>query len=111
MQDGREVSRMSDTNWMEAEAYDLADKFSEKLTMAYKQGVSDAWMNIKSLWDKGVCSFEWSAEEMMLYAEKSDKCRKEVEKMADKIGIHALYAMVRDMRGEPEQEVHDEQTD
>lgn len=97
---------MSDTNWMEAEAYDLADRYSEQLSKAYKQGVSDAWMNIKRLWDKGVCSFEWSAEEMMLYAEKSDKCRKEVEDIADKIGIHALYAMVREMRGEP-----DEQTD
>ncbi|MBQ1570720.1 MAG: hypothetical protein IIZ78_06330 [Clostridiales bacterium] len=91
---------MSDTNWMEAEAYDLADKISEKLTMAYKQGVNDAWMNIKSLWNEGVCSFEWSAEEMMLYAERTDKSRKEVEDIANKIGIHALYAMVREMRGE-----------
>lgn len=93
---------MSDTNWMEAEAYDLADKFSEKLTMAYKQGASDAWMNVKSLLSKGGCSLEWSAEEMMLYAEETDKYRKDVEDIANKIGIHTLYAMVREMRGEEE---------
>lgn len=93
---------MSDTNWMEAEAYDIADKLSEKLTTAYKQGVSDAWMNVKSLLRKGGCSLEWSAEEMMLHAEKTDKCRKDVEEIANKIGIHALYAMVREMRGEEE---------
>ncbi len=93
---------MRDTNWMEAEVYDLTDKFVAKLTTAYKQGVSDAWMNVKGLRDKGVLSFEWSAEELMLYAEKTDKCRKDVEDIANKIGIHALYAMVREMRGEEE---------
>ena len=92
---------MSDTNWMEAEAYGLAERMNEALDKAYKQGVSDAWCNAKALWNSGTCSsFELSAEEMMLYAERTDKSRKEVEDIANKIGIHALYAMVREMRGE-----------
>ena len=95
-----EGDKMSDTEWMEAEAYNLSDRMNEALDKAYKQGVSDAWANIKTLWNNGTCSFEWSAEEMMLYAEKGDKCRKDVERIANDIGINALYAMVRDMRCE-----------
>ena len=91
---------MSDISWMEAEAYGLADGINKALDKAYKQGVNDAWDNTKTLWNNGTCSFEWSAEEMMLYAEKGDKCRIDVERIANDIGINALYAMVRDMRGE-----------
>ena len=91
---------MSDISWIEAEAYNTADKIEESLNKAYKQGVTDAWNNAKALWNNGTCSFEWSAEEMMLYAEKGDKCRIDVERIANDIGIDALYAMVRDMRGE-----------
>ena len=94
---------MSNTEWMEAEAYAIADRLSESLNKAYKQGVSDAWANVKTLWNNGTCSFEWSAEEMMLYAEKGDKCRIDVERIANDIGINALYAMVRDMRGEQDE--------
>lgn len=91
---------MSDIQWMEAEAYAHADRMQEMLDKAYKQGVSDAWANVKELWDSGTFSAEWSAEEMMRYAEKGSKCRLDVQKIADEIGIHALYAMVRDMRGD-----------
>ena len=91
---------MSDISWMEAEAYNMADRIEESLNKAYKQGVTDAWNNIKALWNNGTLSMEWSAEEMMLYAEKDDECRKEVENIANKIGIHALYDMVHKMRGE-----------
>lgn len=94
------MNRVSNTEWMEAEAYAIADRLSESLDKAYKQGVSDAWANVKTLWNNGTYSFEWSAEEMMLYAEKGDKCRIDVERIANDIGINALYAMVRDMRGE-----------
>jgi len=44
-----------------------------------------------------------SKEEMMLNAERGDKCRIEVERIANDIGINALYAMVRDMRGEQDE--------
>ena len=95
---------MADIEWMEAEAYAQADRMSEMLDKAYKQGVSDAWNNVKTLWDSGTCSFEWSADEMMVYAEKKSKYSADIKAIADAIGIHALYAMVRDMRGEGEQE-------
>lgn len=91
---------MSDISWMEAESYSLADRMSGMLDKAYKQGVRDAWSNVKDLWNEGTFSVAWSADEMMLYAEKGSKCRADVKKIADEIGIHALYAMVREMRGE-----------
>ena len=91
---------MSNISWMEAESYSLADRMSGMLDKAYKQGVSDAWGNVKDLWNEGTFSVAWSADEMMLYAEKGSKCRADVKKIADEIGIHALYAMVREMRGE-----------
>lgn len=91
---------MSNTDWMEAETYAMADRLNESLDKAYKQGVSDAWNNVIDLWNAGTFSVEWSADEMMRYAEKGNKCRADVEKIADEIGIHALYAMVREMRGE-----------
>lgn len=91
---------MSDISWMEAEAYNMADRIEESLNKAYKQGITDAWNNVKALWNNGTLSMEWSADEMMLYAEKKDKCRIDVERIANDIGINALYAMVRDMRGE-----------
>lgn len=94
---------MSDISWMESEAYAHADRMNEMLEKAYKQGVNDAWGNIKALWNKGTLSFEWSADEMMLYADKDEKCRAKVKLIADEIGIHALYAMVRDMRGEQDE--------
>lgn len=91
---------MSDLEWMEAEAYALADRVNEQLDKAYKQGVRDAWRNVKVLWnDKKVFSVEWSAEEMMLYAENDVECREAIEKIADKIGIQALYAIVSNMKG------------
>ena len=70
------------------------------LDKAYKQGVSDAWSNVINLWNAGTFSVEWSADEMMRYAETGRKCRDDVKKIADEIGSHALYAMVREMRGE-----------
>ena len=94
---------MSDTDWMEAEAYNLADRFNEALDKAYKQGINDAWSSVKDLWDRGICSFDWSADEMMKYADRDEKCRIKVKSLADEIGIHALYAMVRDMRGEQDE--------
>ena len=93
---------MSDIQWMEAYAYDHAEKLQNMLEQAYKQGVSDAWCNVVDLWNNGTFSIEWSADEMMLYAKKGSKCRSDIEKIADEIGINALYAMVRDMRGEGE---------
>lgn len=53
---------MSDTNWMEAEAYDLADKIYEKLTMAYKQGVNDAWTEADKKYARSVFEALPSAE-------------------------------------------------
>ena len=94
---------MSDISWMEEEAYDTADKFSQALSKAYEQGVTDAWSNTQMLWDRGLFSVEWSANEMMHYAEMEDKHLKEVEKLAEEMGIHALYAVVRSMRGEPDE--------
>ncbi len=91
---------MSDISWMDAEAYDIADRIIQALSQAYKQGVSDAWSNAQMLWNKGVFSVEWSAYEMMRYAEMEDKHHKEVEKLAEKMGIHALYAEVVALRGE-----------
>lgn len=91
---------MSDISWMDAEAYDIADRISQALSQAYKQGVSDAWSNAKMLWNKRVFSVEWSADEMMRYAETEDKHRKDVEKLAEQMGIHALYAEVVALRGE-----------
>ena len=91
---------MSDIQWMETEAYELCDRFSAALDKAYKQGVGDAWRNVKALWENGTFTVDWSAEEMMRYAENNVKCREDVEKIADQIGIHALYAMVSEMRGE-----------
>ena len=95
---------MGKTDWMEEEAYAIADRIEESLDKAYEQGVNDAWSNAKTLWNNGPCyfSFEWSAEEMMLYAKKGEKCRNDVERIANEIGINALYSMVRDMRGEPD---------
>lgn len=93
---------MSDISWMDAEAYDIADRISQSLSNAYKQGVSDAWSNVQMLWNKGLFSVEWSDDEMMRYAEMEDKHRKDVERLAEEMGIHALYAMVRSMRGEQE---------
>ena len=91
---------MSNISWMENEAYKHADEMEEMLNKAYKQGIDDAWNNVKDLWNNGVCSFEWSADEMMRYAENDEKNRKNVEKLAEEIGIHKLYAIVCDMRGE-----------
>ena len=91
---------MNNTGWMEAEAYAVADRLNESLNNAYKQGVSDAWNNVINLWNAGTFSVEWSADEMMQYAEKGSRCRADVKRIADEIGIHALYAMVKDMRGE-----------
>ena len=92
---------MSNIAWMENEAYKFADEMEEMLNKAYKQGIDDAWNNVKDLWNKGICSFEWSADEMIHYAESNEKNRKNVEKLAEEIGIHNLYAIVCDMRGEP----------
>ena len=94
---------MSDIQWMEAEAYAYADRMQEMLDKAYKQGVSDAWDNVKELWNGGTFSVEWSAYEMMHYAEMEDKHHKDVEKLAEEMGIHALYAMVRSMRGDEDE--------
>ena len=94
------MSIMSNISWMENEAYKHADEMEELLRKAYKQGIDDAWDNVKSLWNNGTCSFEWSAGEMMNYAERDEKYRTDVKKLADEMGIHTLYAIVCDMRGE-----------
>lgn len=91
---------MSDIGWMEAEAYNLAERYENQLDQAYKQGVSDAWKNVQDLWDKGTLTITWSAEEMMVYAEKDEINREKVRKLASDIGINALYAIASDMRGE-----------
>lgn len=91
---------MSDISWMDAEAYEIADRISQALNQAYKQGLSDAWSNAQMLWNEGLFTVEWSADEMMHYAEMEDKHHKDVEKLAEEMGIHALYAMVCSMRGE-----------
>ena len=91
---------MTDTEWMEAEAYEIADRLNEMLNKAYKHGASDTWEIVKTLWNTGTCSFEWSVDELMGHYEKESRYHSEVKKIADAIGIHALYAMVKDMRGE-----------
>lgn len=91
---------MSDKSWMDAESQDIEDRISQALGKAYKQGVVDAWSNAQMLWNKGLFSAEWSADEMMHYAEMEDKHYKAVERLAEEMGIHALYAMVCSMRGE-----------
>lgn len=94
------MKKMSDISWMDAEAYDIADRISQALSQAYKQGVSDAWSNAQLLWSKGTFSIEWSTDEMMRYAEIEAKHRKDVEELAERMGIHALYAEVVALRGE-----------
>ncbi len=92
---------MSDISWMEAEAYNMADKIEESLNKAYKQGVTDAWNNVQALWNNNsTFSFEWSADEMMRYAENECKHFEDVKKLAEEMGINALYAVVRSIRGE-----------
>lgn len=93
---------MSDISWMESVAYQHAESMEEMLNKAYKQGASDAWCNVKHLMENGVLiSLDWSADEMMIQGERDEKYRIDVKKLADEMGIHTLYAIVRDMRGEP----------
>ena len=91
---------MGRNDWIEAAGYDMADKFVELLTRAYEAGVSDAWNAAKELYDSGTFSTAWDAKEMMTYYEKNQKSIEEVKKLADQMGIHALYAAVRELRGE-----------
>ena len=88
---------MSDTNWMEAEAYDLADKISEKLTMAYKQGVNDAWMNIKSLWNEKEVA--WCLTCPHISEEDRELVRKAVEGSGQKTGKWIRHDEVRNVYG------------
>ena len=84
----------------QSEAYAIADRISEDLVKAYKQGINDAWESVKALWNDGTFSVEWSADEMMRLAENQSKHAEEVKKLADEMGISALYTLVSFMRGE-----------
>lgn len=91
---------MSKTDWMENEAYTMAERINEALDKAYKQGINDAWESIKALWNDSTFSVEWSADEMIRLVENQSKHAEEVKKLADEMGISALYALVSFMRGE-----------
>ena len=92
---------MSDLGWMDAEGY----KVTEQLNKAYKQGAEDAWYSAKLLWNKNEeLSFTWTAEQMMLNAERVGMRTQEVRKLAERFGgIKALYEVVCSMRGESDE--------
>ena len=94
---------MSDTEWMESEAYSLADRIEEDLRKAYKQGIVDAWTTARRLWNTGMLSFEWTADEMMAKAEQNDKYSKALEALAQEMGVHKLYEAVRNMHEKEEE--------
>lgn len=92
---------MSDRGWMDAEGYGMADRVIEQLDKAYKQGAEDAWYSAKLLWSKNEeVEFTWTAEQMMLNAERVGMCTQEVRKLAERLGgIEVLYEVVCSMRG------------
>lgn len=93
---------MSDRGWMDEEGYGIADRVIEQLDKAYNQGAEDAWNSAKLLWNKNEeLSFTWTAEQMMLNAERVGVRTQEVRKLAERLGgIEALYEVVCAMRGE-----------
>lgn len=78
----------------------LTETLRKELNDAYRLGFEDAWICAKELWKDGTISFEWSSTEMYQYAKKKREYSKEVERLAEKMGIHALYAEVVALRGE-----------
>lgn len=71
-------------DWIESMAYEMAEAFQEKMEAAYQEGQK----------------------------ERNEPCTTnvidpvdEVKRLADKIGIHQLYAIARDMRGESDTEI------
>ena len=96
---------MSDLGWMDAEGYEIAGRVTEKLNKAYKQGAEDAWYSAKLLLSKNEeVEFTWTAEQMMLNAERVGVRTQEVRKLAERLGgIEALYEAVCSMRGESDE--------
>ena len=78
----------------------LTETLRKELNDAYRLGFEDAWIWAKGLRKGGTISFEWSSTEMYQYAKKKREYSKEVERLAEKMGIHALYAEVVALRGE-----------
>lgn len=71
-------------DWIESMAYEMADVFQEKMEIAYQEGQK-----------------EQNEPCITNVVDPVD----EVKRLADNIGIHQLYAIVRDMRGESDAEI------